>query len=50
MIGSRPIPYNGHPVYLFAGDQQPGRVTGQGSTAFGAPWLALSASGSQIAT
>jgi predicted lipoprotein with Yx(FWY)xxD motif len=50
MIGSRPIPYNGHPLYLFAGDQQPGRVTGQGSTAFGAPWLALSASGSQIAT
>jgi predicted lipoprotein with Yx(FWY)xxD motif len=47
--GTMQVTYNGHPLYLFAGDQQPGQVNGQGSTAFGAPWLALSASGNQIA-
>jgi predicted lipoprotein with Yx(FWY)xxD motif len=46
--GTMQVTYNGHPLYLFAGDQQPGQVNGQGSTAFGAPWLALSASGNQI--
>jgi len=47
--GTMQVTYHGHPLYLFAGDQQPGQVNGQGSTAFGAPWLALSASGKQIA-
>ena len=47
--GSMQVTYHGHPLYLFAGDQQPGQVSGEGSTAFGAPWLALSASGNQIA-
>lgn len=47
--GSMQVTYHAHPLYLFAGDQQPGQVGGQGSTAFGAPWLALSASGDQIA-
>lgn len=47
--GKLQVTYHGHPLYLFAGDQQPGQVNGQGSTAFGAPWLALSASGKQIA-
>ena len=47
--GDMQVTYHGHPLYLFAGDQQPGQVNGQGSTAFGAPWLALSASGKQIA-
>jgi len=47
--GTMQVTYSGHPLYLFAGDQQPGQVNGQGSTAFGAPWLALSASGNQIA-
>jgi predicted lipoprotein with Yx(FWY)xxD motif len=47
--GTMQVTYHGHPLYLFAGDQQPGQVSGEGSTAFGAPWLALSASGNQIA-
>jgi predicted lipoprotein with Yx(FWY)xxD motif len=48
--GTLQVTYNGHPLYRFGGDQQPGQVNGQGSTAFGAPWLALSGSGNQITT
>jgi predicted lipoprotein with Yx(FWY)xxD motif len=47
--GSLQVTYGGHPLYLFAGDQTRGQVNGQGSTAFGAPWFVLSASGTQIA-
>jgi predicted lipoprotein with Yx(FWY)xxD motif len=42
------VTYNGHPLYLFQGDQKPGATTGQGSTAFGAPWYVLSPAGAQI--
>ena len=48
-LGKILVDAQGRSLYLFAGDQQPGQVNGQGSTAFGAPWLALSASGKQIA-
>jgi predicted lipoprotein with Yx(FWY)xxD motif len=47
--GQRQVTYNGHPLYLFAGDQAPGDTNGQGSTGFGAPWLALSPAGIGIA-
>jgi predicted lipoprotein with Yx(FWY)xxD motif len=46
--GSHQVTYNGHPLYLFIKDQKPGQTTGQGSTAFGAAWFALSPAGSQI--
>jgi predicted lipoprotein with Yx(FWY)xxD motif len=46
--GTRQITYNGHPLYLFAKDQKPGDVKGQGVIAFGAAWFALSPSGNQI--
>jgi hypothetical protein len=46
--GSQQVTYNGHPVYQFIKDQKPGQTTGQGVTAFGAAWFALSLSGSQI--
>jgi predicted lipoprotein with Yx(FWY)xxD motif len=46
--GNPEITYNGHPLYLFAGDKQPGDTNGQGLTAFGGGWFALSAAGSQI--
>jgi predicted lipoprotein with Yx(FWY)xxD motif len=46
--GQRQVTYNGHPLYLYAGDQAPGDTNGQGSTGFGAPWLALSPAGSGI--
>ena len=37
--------YNGHPLYLYAGDKKAGDTNGQGSTAFGASWYALSPTG-----
>jgi predicted lipoprotein with Yx(FWY)xxD motif len=46
--GNQQVTYNGHPLYLFIQDKKPGQTTGQGSTAFGAAWLALSPAGNQI--
>jgi predicted lipoprotein with Yx(FWY)xxD motif len=46
--GNRQVTYNGHPLYLYVGDQKPGDVTGQGVTAFGAAWFALTPAGNQI--
>jgi len=37
----------GHPLYLFVKDQNPGDVNGQGVSAFGASWFALSPAGNQ---
>jgi predicted lipoprotein with Yx(FWY)xxD motif len=45
--GKQQVTYNGHPLYLFIKDQKPGQTTGQGVTAFGAPWFALTPSGNQ---
>jgi len=46
--GGAQATYNGHPLYLFAGDNKPGDTNGEGSTAFGGNWLALSAAGSPV--
>jgi predicted lipoprotein with Yx(FWY)xxD motif len=46
--GRAQVTYNGHPLYLFAGDQKPGDTTGQGVNAFGAGWFVLSPAGTQI--
>jgi predicted lipoprotein with Yx(FWY)xxD motif len=46
--GGRQVTYGGHPLYLFAGDSKPGDTNGQGVVAFGAAWLALSATGKAI--
>ena len=55
MLGSTPrsdggaqVTYNGHPLYLFAGDNKPGDTNGEGSTAFGGTWDALSAAGGPV--
>jgi predicted lipoprotein with Yx(FWY)xxD motif len=48
--GSKQVTYNGHPVYLYIGDKQAGEVNGQGVTAFGAAWFALTPAGNQIST
>src|SRR5262249_1417179 len=46
--GAAPVTYNGHPLYLYAGDQKPGDTNGQGLNAFGAEWYALSPAGDRI--
>jgi predicted lipoprotein with Yx(FWY)xxD motif len=46
--GKTQVTYNGHPLYLYVGDQKAGDTSGQGITAFGAGWFALTASGSQV--
>ena len=46
--GKRQVTYNGHPLYRFAKDTQPGDTNGQGLTAFGARWFVLSPAGRQI--
>jgi len=46
--GGSQVTYNGHPLYLFAGDNAPGDTNGQGLTAFGGSWFALSAAGNQV--
>jgi predicted lipoprotein with Yx(FWY)xxD motif len=46
--GAPQVTYNGHPVYLFIKDQKAGDTNGQGVTAFGALWYALSPAGNAI--
>ena len=46
--GKPQVTYQGHPLYLFQGDQKAGDTTGQGITAFGAAWYALSPQGNQV--
>ena len=48
--GAAEVTYNGHPLYLYAGDKKPGDVTGQGIVGFGAAWYVLSPAGQQITT
>jgi predicted lipoprotein with Yx(FWY)xxD motif len=40
--------YNGHPLYLFVKDQKPGDAMGEGLTAFGGGWFAVSPAGNQV--
>jgi predicted lipoprotein with Yx(FWY)xxD motif len=46
--GATQITYNGHPLYLYSGDQKPGDTKGEGLTAFGGSWFALTPAGTQI--
>jgi predicted lipoprotein with Yx(FWY)xxD motif len=39
--GTMQAKYNGHPLYLFAGDQAPGQANGNGVDGFGALWYAF---------
>ncbi len=48
--GTRQVTYNGHPLYVFIKDRKPGDVNGEGITAFGAAWFAVSPVGNQIST
>ena len=46
--GTSEVTYAGHPLYLFAGDTQPGQTTGQGSNGFGAPWWVVTPAGKAL--
>ena len=46
--GKPQVTYNGHPLYLFQGDSSPGQTNGQGISAFGAAWFAVSPGGTQV--
>jgi predicted lipoprotein with Yx(FWY)xxD motif len=46
--GKPQVTYNGHPLYRFAGDSAPGQTNGEGISAFGAAWFAVSPGGNQI--
>jgi predicted lipoprotein with Yx(FWY)xxD motif len=46
--GKPQVIYNSHPLYRYQGDQKPGDTNGQGITAFGGGWFALSATGNQV--
>jgi predicted lipoprotein with Yx(FWY)xxD motif len=46
--GKRQVTYQGHPLYLYAGDQKPGDTTGQGLDQFGAAWYVLAPDGNKV--
>jgi predicted lipoprotein with Yx(FWY)xxD motif len=46
--GKTQVTYNGHPLYLFEGDNEAGDTNGQGISAFGARWYVLSPAGNQV--
>ncbi len=46
--GKSQVTYNGHPLYLFAGDKNAGDTNGEGVNAFGGNWYALTPAGDQV--
>src|SRR3954449_13567107 len=46
--GKPQVTYNGHPLYAFAMDKNTGDTNGEGLTAFGGRWFAISPSGKQV--
>lgn len=42
------VTYNGHPVYLFAGDNRAGQITGEGVSQFGGHWYLVNPSGNAV--
>jgi predicted lipoprotein with Yx(FWY)xxD motif len=46
--GKSQVTYNRHPLYTFIKDTKAGQTNGEGLTAFGARWYAVSAAGKQV--
>ena len=46
--GKTQLTYNGHPLYRFANDTQPGQTNGEDLNAFGGNWFVVSPAGSQV--
>ena len=46
--GKTQVTYNGHPLYTFKGDSNPGDTSGQGVNAFGGLWYVVSPAGQPV--
>ena len=46
--GSRQVTYNDHPLYTFVKDTKAGDTNGEGLSAFGGTWYAISAAGNEV--
>jgi predicted lipoprotein with Yx(FWY)xxD motif len=46
--GVKQVTYDGHPLYYYVGDSNPGSTRGQGLNEFGALWYVLGPSGNAI--
>jgi predicted lipoprotein with Yx(FWY)xxD motif len=46
--GKPQVSYDGHPLYRFVMDKKPGDVNGEGLTAFGGRWFAISPTGKRV--
>jgi predicted lipoprotein with Yx(FWY)xxD motif len=46
--GTTQVAYNGHPLYLYAGDSAPGDTNGNEVDQFGAEWYAMNAAGESV--
>lgn len=46
--GRRQVTYNHHPLYTFVKDTKKGQTQGEGFTAFGAKWYAVSPAGARV--
>jgi hypothetical protein len=47
--GLSQLTYNGHPLYTFVNDKKPGDTNGEGISAFGGSWFAVSPAGAKVA-
>jgi predicted lipoprotein with Yx(FWY)xxD motif len=47
--GTSQITYNGHPLYTFVNDKKSGDTNGEGVSAFGGSWFAVSSAGTKVA-
>jgi predicted lipoprotein with Yx(FWY)xxD motif len=47
--GISQLTYSGHPLYTFVNDQKPGDTNGEGISAFGGSWFAVSSAGAKVA-
>jgi predicted lipoprotein with Yx(FWY)xxD motif len=46
--GASIVTYHGHPLYRFLKDKKPGQTNGEGVTAFGGSWYAISPAGTRV--